>query len=162
MKIKENIKLLEKFVDIYHRYDKNPILTGSLALILLGKMDERKCGDIDIVIPYMINMEDVGTVYGIKNEYTTADMEVHMPDGLKMHVIVDPKCHYSFQSVPHDWKHKNPLITNIKVSNVADILTQKFKSYAYFGSTKNRNDIFEMLKKEIEKENKDNEIPPIQ
>lgn len=140
MKIKENINLLKIFVSLYYRYDQQIILTGSLALILSKKLEERQCDDIDIVIPHFIDFSDVATVMRINNPYTNPAFELRLKDtGTIIHVVIDNECFYTRLKLEE-------LNSTIKVSNHEDILIEKFKSFLFFGTEKNKNDIQNFFK----------------
>lgn len=145
----ENISNIQK-LDLYRKIsDKTnslSILTGSLALIISGEIPERDCNDIDIVLPYYVDLSEFGTIKRIENDYTTPTIEIKN-NLCVIHVIIDPKCIYT-------------IIEEIKVSNAIDIWVSKFKSFMFFGSEKNLDDIELMIKKyRDDKTNKDNEMP---
>jgi hypothetical protein len=132
MKEQKNNQKLELYLRIHDKTNGLSILTGSLALILLKEIDERICNDIDIVLPYYIDLSEFGKITRIENEYTTPTIEIKN-DLCPIHVIIDPKCIYS-------------VIDGHKISNSIDISVAKFKSYMFFGGDKNINDIKQMLK----------------
>jgi len=124
-------------LDLYRAIDQETkglsILTGSLALIIQNEIKERECHDIDIVLPYYIDLSKFGNVKRIENDYTTPTIEIKN-ELCNIHIIIDPKCIYSE-------------IDGLKVSNSIDIWIAKFKSFMFFESEKNISDIEVMIKK---------------
>jgi hypothetical protein len=142
-----NNNRLNAFKKIYSFSQSRAILTGSIALILLEKIHERECADIDIVVPYFIDFSDVAKkVKRISNPYTTPAFEIELSDeygGYTLHCIIDPACFYTTMKLSES--------EEIKVSNYEDIIIEKMKSYVLFGSVKNKADIQDFFKIEDEK-----------
>jgi hypothetical protein len=126
-----NNSKLELYLKIHNKANGMSILTGSLALILLKEIQERPCDDIDIVLPYYIDLSEFGEIERFENPYSTTAMEIKN-NLCKIHVIIDPKCIYS-------------IVDGYKISNKEDIWIAKFKSYILFNSFKNKKDIIEKL-----------------
>lgn len=133
MNYQSNITKMDLYQKISDKTNSLSILTGSLALILSNEIEERECHDIDIVLPYYVDLSEFGTVKRIENDYTTPTIEIKN-DICNIHIIIDPKCIYS-------------IIDGQKVSNSIDIWVAKFKSFMFFESEKNISDIESMIKK---------------
>lgn len=135
LKHPQNDTLLDRFKDLYYQSDKNAILTGSLALVLLGLIEERECYDIDIVIPYYIDFSSLGEIKRFNNPYSNPTFEIKLNKyGTLVHVIIDPDCQFRLYTV-------NVLNCKIKISNHEDIFVAKFKSFMFFKNKKHRKDI---------------------
>lgn len=137
MKLERNNNILNLFKEIYSHAGNLAILTGSLALIILKEINERECADLDIVLPYYIDLTKFGEVKRITN-YNNENVVCEISGKIcKIHVVVDPKCIYH-QTTDAE--------LNIKISNSVDIWIEKFKSFLLFNVEKNKNDIQEMFK----------------
>jgi len=122
---------LELYKDICLKTNGLAVLTGSLALILLGEIEERECHDLDIILPFYVDLSMLGPVTRVENEYTSTTMSVAY-QGCTVHVIIDPKCLYTE-------------VEGVKLSNAADIWIAKFKSLMLFGAKKGLKEIKAML-----------------
>lgn len=128
-----NIAKLDLFKEISEYTGGMAILTGSIALILQGQLKERECHDIDIILPYYIDLSTYGKITRVENDYTTT-CAVIANKLCNIHIIIRPECPYAHAD-------------GIKLANVADIWMAKFKSYILFNTDKNKRDLEELFSK---------------
>jgi len=119
------------------------IVSGSIALFLHGCRVEswynRPRPDIDLVLPYFINIEDTKIVREFQNYPSGSDFqEVYMLDGIKLDTRVDPQQRYTY--VTYDgFKYK--------VSDPLDIIQAKIKYSKQPNGTKHRDDLYDIIGK---------------
>jgi hypothetical protein len=112
------------------------ILTGSLALFMQQELVEREASDLDIILPYYIDLSAFGKIERLHNPYSTVCFSITPKEGAEIHVIVDPNC---------------PYVTKVygerllKLSNAQDIWIEKFRSFIFFSTQKNCKDLNELI-----------------
>jgi len=115
------------------------ILTGSLALIMHNQLIERDAGDLDIILPYYIDLSSFGKIERFNNPYSTVCFGLRYR-GCEIHAIIDPECHYT--SMSHNER-------TFKLSNIHDIWIEKFKSFMFFNTQKNCKDLNELIQRNL-------------
>lgn len=131
LKIKRNVDLLNEFSHI--RYlAPNAILSGSLALMLHGKIKEREANDIDIILPAYVDLSVVGTIRLHPEVYLDKSYSITTKNGTNVDIIVDPL---------------RPWITidYIKVSHWEHIAVKKAEAIILFGNTKHKEELIFLL-----------------
>ena len=108
------------------------IFSGSYALNKL-KVIDRKIDDLDIILPYFVDLSHLGEVTSSYENYIEKTYSLILKEtGIKVDVMIENKRRYI-------------IIDGIKISNKEPILLKKFEALLYFGTEKHKVDLLKFL-----------------